>query len=121
MNRQIRLRKNEDFMKVYRTGKAAQNRDFKMVFRRNNKLHNRYGFSLSRKFGKAHERNRMKRQLREIVRLNQTNFPIGYDIVVIPREAAKNKPYDDLQKSLFHCLRQWDKKDNNRNNVNKQD
>lgn len=121
MDRQIRLRSNEDFIKVYRSGKPAQNRDFKMIFRRNNKLHNRYGFSLSKKFGKAHERNRMKRQLREIVRLNQTNFPIGYDIVVIPRDAAKNKPYDELERSLFHCLRQWEKKDNNRNTRKKQD
>ena len=107
MDQEKRLRKNEDFLKVYRNGKACFNRDFKMILLKNRLMHSRYGFSISKKYGKAHERNLLKRRLREIVRLHEDKCPIGYDIVVIPRESVKTLDYEGLSKSLFHCLGQW--------------
>lgn len=107
MQPEMRLRKNSEFAWVYRRGVCAYNRDMKIIGRRNHLGHNRYGFSISRKFGKAHERNLMKRRLREIVRLNQDRFPVGYDIVIIPREIAKEQDYRHLEKTLFHCLKFW--------------
>ncbi|MDD7543285.1 MAG: ribonuclease P protein component [Peptoniphilaceae bacterium] len=111
MEKKLRLRRNEDFTRVYRQGRASYNRDFKVVFRQNRKDHNRYGFSLSKKFGKAHERNRTKRQLREIVRLNQEIFPSGYDIVILPKESVKIQDYHRLSESLLHCVKQWTSKE----------
>lgn len=105
MEQRLRLRKNEDFLKVYKRGKPGYNRDFKMILMKNNTDSNRYGFSLSRKFGKANERNVMKRRLREIVRLNEESFPQGYDVIIVPRENAKSHDFDYLKKSLFHCLK----------------
>ncbi len=110
MERAIRLRKNESFRRVYRRGIAAYNRDFKLIGLRNGSKKNHYGFSLSKKFGKAHERNRMKRRLREMVRLHQDLFPVGYDYVILPREHAKEYDYATLERSLFHCLKQWERR-----------
>lgn len=110
MERALRLRKNEEFTRVYRRGVPAYNRDFKIVGYRNGTHANRYGFSLSKKFGKAHERNKMKRRLREIVRANQEAFPRGYDYVILPRECAKDHDFQTLTQSLLHCLAQWKKR-----------
>lgn len=109
MERALRLRKNEEFQRVYRRGKPAFNRDFKLIGFQNGTARNHYGFSLSKKFGKANVRNRMKRRLREIVRLNQDQFPKGFDFVVLPRDASREKSYQELEQSLLHCLRQWKK------------
>lgn len=110
MERSFRLRKNDEFQRVYRRGIPAYNRDFKIIGFRNHLEHNRYGFSLSKKFGKANERNRTKRRLREIVRAHQEIFPQSFDYVILPKETAKSLTFSELEQSLLHCLRQWKKR-----------
>lgn len=112
LSRDLRLRKNSDYQRVYRQNLWAANRDFKILARPNRRSSNRYGFSISGKYGKAHERNRMRRRLHEIVRLNENAFPRAYDYVIIPRQSTKTMTHQELQKTFFHCLGQLEKKMN---------
>lgn len=105
MSRYWSLKKGSDFQNVYKKGISSYNRDFKVVALSNDLPYNRYGFSISKKFGKAFERNRMKRQLREIVRLNDIKFPKSFDYIIIPRQSIKNEEYATIEKSLFHCFK----------------
>lgn len=110
MKRSFRLRKNDEFQRVYRRGMPAYNRDFKIIGFRNHLEHNRYGYSLSKKYGKAHERNRTKRRLREIVRAHQDSFPKSFDYVILPKQTTKSLSFQQLEQSLLHCLMQWKKR-----------
>ena len=62
----------------------------------------RYGFSVSRRVGKAVVRNRVRRVLREILRL----IPLkpGWDIVLIARPAAAIADYVTLSQSVTGLL-----------------
>ena len=42
-------------------------------------------------------RNRARRRLREVYRLNETRLKSGYDIVIVARHAAATAPFDQLQ------------------------
>ncbi len=65
----------------------------------------RVGFTVSRKVGNAVERNRVRRRLREVVRLAPAaRMRPGHDYVLIGRRAALELPFermiDDLERAL---------------------
>lgn len=69
----------------------------------------RFGFTLPRAVGKAVHRNRIRRRLREIIRLEQHRFPAKCWIVFNPRRVAEDAPIDrlraDVEKLIARCTR----------------
>lgn len=65
----------------------------------------RFGFSISKKVGKAVVRNRIKRVLKEICRLNSHWFKEGYDYIIIPRKDCVKKNYHTLKEDLYRITR----------------
>lgn len=66
----------------------------------------RIGFTLPRAVGKSVVRNRIKRRLREAVRLRLEQLNPQWDIVLNPRRRAQNAPFAELLKEV-EKLFQW--------------
>jgi ribonuclease P protein component len=65
----------------------------------------RVGFTVSKQVGNAVERNRVKRRLREIVRLSAGGeMRDGHDYVLIGRRAALALPFGEMKRELDAAL-----------------
>lgn len=85
-----RLTRSADFERVYRQGRSHGNRYLVLyVFPRAADGEPRIGVSVSRKVGGAVDRNRVKRLLREAFDASSTPLPVGHDVVVVARPAAR--------------------------------
>lgn len=96
------LKKNKDFLSVYKNGNSYANKHLVMYVLENNTKFNRIGISVSKKVGNSIVRHRLTRLVRECYRLNEESFRFGLDIVIVIRVAAKNKSFDEIQGSLLH-------------------
>jgi ribonuclease P protein component len=106
MHRKLRLRKREDFNVVYRYGRSFANSQFVVYWRRRpQKGSFRMGVSASSKLGGAVVRNRLRRMVKEIVRLNANKLIDDNDLVLIVRKPALSLPYKEMESSILHVLR----------------
>ena len=94
------LKLNHIFQRLYRTSGQA-NGYLVLYARRNRTAANRVGITVSKKLCKAHVRNRVRRRLREVYRLNEDRFQPGWDIVVVARTRAIQAPFDQLTKAYL--------------------
>ncbi len=97
--------KNQDFQVVYRKGKSYANKYLVMYVLENHTEENRLGISVSKKVGNSVVRHRVTRLIRESYRLQESNFQKGYDIVVIARNSANGRSYQEIESALTHLGR----------------
>jgi ribonuclease P protein component len=62
---------------------------------------NRVGITTGKKLGHAVVRNRARRRLREVYRLNEHLFKPGYDIVVVARARCVSADFQKLTKAYL--------------------
>ncbi len=94
------LKFNHIFRRLYHTSGYADS--FLVLYARRNRAGvNRVGITVSKKLGHAVVRNRTRRRLREIYRLNETRFQPGWDIVVVARSRAVEAPFAKLTDSYL--------------------
>ena len=99
MNSRFTLKQNSDFRRLYAKGKSSANRFLVLYCRRNGRGVNRMGYTVSSKLGGAVVRNRVRRRLREIARLNAPALKTGWDLVVVARMRAADAPYAELDRA----------------------
>ena len=86
MKRANRLSRSRDFDTVYRQGRSVSSRFLVLYwFPQEEPSAPRFGFSVPRSVGAAVERNRIKRQLREVWEQRMDAVPAGRDYVLIVR------------------------------------
>ena len=95
------LKENHLFRRAYNKGKTAADSRLALYVRRNGRKSNRLGFTVSTKVGHAVVRNRIRRRLREIYRLNEGALASGCDVVVVARTRCASSDYHQLEKSFL--------------------
>ncbi len=102
MKRADRLTKSVQFATVYNEGSTRADRLLVLKALPNQLEISRFGISVSKRVGSAVVRNRVKRVLREILRLEA--YSPGWDFVFIARNPAAESKYRDLKESALKLL-----------------
>lgn len=100
-----RLTKERDFKRVNALGRSFFSPQFRVKVLANNSATTRSAIVTSAKLSKkAVVRNRLRRQLSEIIRLSLPRLATGYDLVVSVKSPAIDRDYQLLESDLTALL-----------------
>jgi ribonuclease P protein component len=97
-----RLTGESAFAAVYKSGRKSIRGPLVIFAMANDLPHSRWGLSVSRRIGTAVKRNRIKRLIRESIRLLRPELFKGYDVIIVikPHETMKLEDYQRILREL---------------------
>jgi len=104
LKRPDRLKKRKEFLRVRQNGKSYAHPLIVLLVSPNEIDRTRTAVSANRFTGNAVQRNRFKRQLREIMRPLLNRIALGYDLIIIARKNATSANYHDLHQAVIQML-----------------
>jgi len=69
----------------------------------------KFGFAVGKKIGNAVARNKLKRQLRDIVRKNLALFSSNKKYIIMPKRCSNSLTYDKLLTELIDLVKKGEK------------
>lgn len=105
MKARYRIRQNEEFQKIRKEGLSYNNELLVICTRANQLSYSRFGFSVSSRLGGAVLRNRIKRRLREAMRLRMETIKPGWDIIVIAKRPVSQADFHAMDAACARLLR----------------
>jgi len=106
MAKRLALTRRAQYLAVYKSGKAAADKLLVIKVLPNNTDVLRVGFSVTKDIGKATVRNRIKRLLKENIRLMVIRP--GWDVVLIARRPVAGTDYHEINRSITKLLNRLD-------------
>ena len=103
MNKDKILRKSEDFSNIISNGKNFKNKYFSLYYNESNST--LYGITVPKKIGHAVIRNKLKRQIKNIIVNNEIGIQQGYNYVIIIKEPSLKLSYEELTSNLLELLK----------------
>lgn len=108
MDARVTVKENGDFRRIYRRGRSAVSGGVVVYCLKNRKGMSRLGVTVSTKLGHAVVRNRARRRLREVYRLNAHRLRQGYDIILVARGRTETVAWKELNDTFLRLCRKLD-------------
>jgi ribonuclease P protein component len=101
-----RLKLKNDFQNVFRGGGVWRTSDLIVRVAANKEGGTHFGFIISKKINKkAVVRNRLRRQMAEVVRRRLKNIRSGFDAVIVAKKEIVDKPFAEIEGSIEAALK----------------
>ena len=99
------LRNKIEFSKVYNQGRSYSNQSLIIHVMKSDDVEGKIGFAVGKKIGNAVVRNRIKRLLREVYRLNQHEIQCDVSMILIARKSLIDASFEDVTKNFKDICR----------------
>ena len=103
MNKEKIIKKSETFTEIISQKQSVKNLYFSVFYQKS--YNNMDGITVPKKVGKAYIRNKLKRQIKNIIITNEKDIQTSYNYVIIIKEPAKNLQYQLLEEELLKLMK----------------
>ena len=103
MKKQNIIKKSQDFEKIIKNNKSFRSKYFFIYKQKHEENTYHFGLSVGKKIGNAVRRNKVKRQLREII--SQNDYQKNFDCIIIVRREINNANFSEIKEDLNNALK----------------
>jgi len=101
-----RLRHEQDIKTLFLKGKSVFGNVVGLKFRRNEFFETRFAVIIGTKVSKnAVDRNRIRRKIREVIRVHISEIACGYDVGILVRPEAVKKTKQEIETAVVQVLK----------------
>ena len=105
MKAAVTVKENYEFRRIYRKGRSAVCPYLVVYCLKNRAGGSRLGVTVSKKLGHAVVRNRVRRRIRELYRLNRDKMQPGWDVIIVGRSHSIGGSFQKMTEAYLDCLR----------------
>lgn len=99
-----RIKKRKQFNWIFKNGDNVNSKLLTLVFCKSKIKGSLVGYSVSKKIGKAVTRNKVKRRLKEIVKINQSLLQNKYSYILVAKPGIENATFIELTQEVENIL-----------------
>ncbi len=103
MNKEKIIKESKRYTEIISKKNSYKNKYYSIYIDKSDKT--QYGITVPKKIGKAHIRNRLKRQVKNIIMNNEKNIQNNYCYVIIIKEAILDLDYHEMENELLTLLK----------------
>lgn len=96
------LKKNSEFQRIIKTVKPYKYKSYIVYIEKVKDENYLFGISVGTKIGNAVTRNKIKRQIKNI--LDQKNYQKGFNCIIIVKKEVKSQTFLEMKEELFEIL-----------------
>ena len=100
---------NEEFNLIMNKGRCLKNKYFVLYTKQNNLNKTRFGISVGKKVCNAVNRNRLKRQVRNIIDNHKKLYSNLKDYIIIVRKSSLGEDYSILEENLINLFEKMER------------
>lgn len=97
------IRKSRDYTEIINMNKRVRNKYYTIFYKRDDNT--LFGISIPKKTGNAVVRNKIKRQVKNIIDNNKMYIQKGFNYVIIIRREILELSYSEMEESLVTLLK----------------
>lgn len=109
MKKEKRVKNKLEFNNIIKNGNNISNENYVIYYLPKKEKEIRFGVAIGTKLGNAVKRNKLKRQIKSIIREIEEKFLQDKDYIIIAKRDLKKIKYNEMKKSLINIVTRMEK------------